>query len=119
MVPRGAKMAPTDGDSEMSEKSDLYNALKELGADFEKPYVNYTVDELKELARQLTNNSLVNEGDEIDETALDVLGEAFGGMDMGELPPPPQSAQSRPQPRRPNPRSSPPRARLRGGQGGL
>jgi len=76
----------------MSEKSDLYNALKELGADFEKPYVNYTVDELKELARQLTNNSLVNEGDEIDETALDVLGEAFGGMDMGELPPPPQSA---------------------------
>lgn len=37
----------------MSEKSELYNQLKELGAVFEKPYVNYTVDELKDLGYAL------------------------------------------------------------------
>lgn len=46
-------MAPTDRDSEMSKKSELYQTLKEMGASFDRPYVEYTVKELEELAVSL------------------------------------------------------------------
>lgn len=42
----------------MSEKSELYNTLKEAGAPFEKKYVQYTVDELKELGQQMLSGEV-------------------------------------------------------------
>jgi hypothetical protein len=107
----------------MSEKSDLYNALKEAGATFPKPYVNMTVEDLQGIARQMMSAGQPEQpGDDDTEAAL----EAMAAVMTGEPEPPvaagaPLSAptaapvpQPTPAPERPRvaqPRASQPQSR--------
>lgn len=93
----------------MSEKSDLYQMVKSSGYEFEKAYVNYTVDELKTIAKQVfkaQQDALIDDPDQAAlALAADIIEEStnvdeFEAFEAPEAPPVAQVApESAPEPR--------------------